>query len=491
VHRGDLLRVRPGEKIPVDGVIEGGIASIDESMLTGEPMPADKSNGDRVVGGTLVESGTFIMRAEAVGSATLLSRIIELVASAQRSRPPIQRLADRVAGWFVPMVIAVALLAVIASGSLVNAIAVLIIACPCAIGLATPISIMVAVGRGANMGVLFRDAQAIERLRDVNVLFVDKTGTLTEGRPKLVDVVARGFSEDDVLRFAAAAERGSEHPIARAIIAGAEARGLRIPPARDFASTIGRGITARVEGRAIAIGNREHVGASPGPAGARSDANASRRSIDVAPLEDTASALRADGKTVMYVAIDGALAALLAIADPIKDSTPEALAALAAAGVRVAMITGDDRRTAAAVARELGIADVHAEVSPSEKVRIVSDAQRAGHVVAMAGDGINDAPALAKADVGIAMGTGTDIAMESAAVTLVRGDLRAIVRALHLGRATLRNIKQNLFFAFVYNALGVPIAALGLLNPMLAALAMSVSSVSVIANALRLRVANV
>ena len=482
VHTGDRLRVTPGTKVPVDGVIEDGHATLDEAMLTGEPMPIDKGPGDRVVGATLVKAGTLVMRAEAVGSATVLSRIVDLVATAQRSRAPIQKLADRVAGWFVPIVIAIAVVAFAAwaiagqvEAGLWNAIAVLIIACPCALGLATPISIMVAVGRGARMGVLFRDAQAVERLREVDTLFVDKTGTLTEGRPALVAIVtASGVDETDLLRLAAAVERGSEHPLALAITSAAEERGLRIPRATDWSSTVGQGVTARAEGKLVAIGNFTHM---------------DTRDIDIAALHRPAEEQRALGRTVMYVAIDRSAAGIVAVADPIKASTPSALAALTAAEVRVAMVTGDNRRTAHAVADELGIAEVHAEIAPADKIAIVERAQHEGHVVAMAGDGINDAPALARADVGIAMGSGTDVAIESAAITLVRGDLGAIARAVTLSKQTMRNIKQNLFFAFVYNAIGIPLAALGLLSPMFAAFAMSLSSVSVIGNALRLRTA--
>jgi Cu+-exporting ATPase len=489
VQRGDRLRVRPGEKVPVDGVVEEGRSSVDESMITGEPIPVEKGPGSFVTGGTVNQTGTFVLRAERVGEETLLARIVQMVAEAQRSRAPIQRLADRVAGWFVPAVVLVAIVtfAVWATAgpeprlahALVNAVAVLIIACPCALGLATPMSIMVATGRGASVGVLFRNAEAIERLRAVDTLVVDKTGTLTEGRPRLVAVETVGpVGEAELLAAVAGLERGSEHPLAAAIVAGAEARGVRPAAADAFESYTGRGVAGRVGGRLVALGNAallEELGIDPGPLAAR------------------AEALRADGHTVMLAALDGRAAGLLAVSDPIKPTTPHAIEQLRRAGLRIVMLTGDHRTTAEAVARRLGIEEVEAGVLPERKAEAVKRLQNAGRVVAMAGDGVNDAPALAQADVGIAMGTGTDVAMESAGVTLVKGDLRGIVRARALSRATMRNVRQNLFFAFVYNALGVPIAAgvlypfTGLLlSPMLAAAAMSLSSVSVIGNALRL-----
>jgi len=490
VRVGDRLRVRPGEKVPVDGVVVDGRSSVDESMVSGEPIPIEKGPGDRLVGATVNGTGSLVMEAERVGADTLLARIVQMVAEAQRSRAPIQRLADQVAGWFVPAVVAVAALT-FAVWSLVgpepamaygviNAVAVLIIACPCALGLATPMSIMVAAGKGATAGVLFKNAEAIERLRDVDTLVVDKTGTLTEGRPKLVEVVASaGFDADELLRLAAGLERGSEHPLAAAIVEGAEDRGIAPAAAAEFDSVTGKGVVGRVEGRRVALGNRAllaGLGADPGP------------------LAERAEAMRGEGRTVMLAVVDGEVAGLLAVADPIKGSTPEAIRDLHARGVRVVMLTGDSRATAEAVAARLGIDEVEAEVLPDEKAAVVRRLQSEGRVVAMAGDGINDAPALAEAAVGIAMGTGTDVAMESAGVTLVQGDLRGIVRALRLSRATMRNVRQNLFFAFVYNALGVPLAAgvlypaFGvLLSPIFAAAAMSFSSVSVVANALRLR----
>ena len=495
---GDRLRVRPGEKVPVDGLVLEGTSFVDESMVSGEPIPVGKGPGDRVVGSTLNSTGGFIMQAERVGAETLLARIVALVVAAQRSRAPIQRLADVVAGWFVPVVVGVAVLtfAVWAmlgpeprlAHALLNAVAVLIIACPCALGLATPMSITVATGQGAGMGVLFRNAEAIEVLRQVDTLVVDKTGTLTEGRPSLVRVVGVDGGEGpdgdgagatrELLQLAASLERASEHPLAAALVRGAGERGLTLAEVAEFKSVTGQGATGRVEGRRVAVGNHALMAAL---------------GIDPGALAEQAEELRGEGQTVMFVAVDERLAGIVGVADPIKPSTAEAIAALHAERIRIVMLTGDSRTTAAAVARQLGIDEVMAEVAPDEKAAVIRRLQREGHVVAMAGDGINDAPALAAAEVGIAMGTGTDIAMQSAAVTLVKGDLRAILRARRLSRRTMANIRQNLFFAFVYNAAGIPIAAgvlypaTGLLlSPMLAAAAMSLSSVSVIANALRL-----
>jgi Cu+-exporting ATPase len=486
---GDRLRVRPGEKVPIDGVVEEGSSAIDESMMTGEPIPVEKHVGDRVTGATLNGSGSLVIRADKVGADTLLSRIVQMVAEAQRSRAPIQRLADQVSGWFVPAVIAIALATFVVwaflgpdpkvAHAVINAVAVLIIACPCALGLATPMSIMVGTGRGAQTGVLFRDAEALEILERVDTLVVDKTGTLTEGKPRFSGAVAVGeFNRDEVLALAAALEKGSEHPLAAAIVAGAEEARLRLENATDFRAVTGKGVTGKVAGRVVALGNR----AMMEDAGAMSD----ELTLRAADLQKT-------GNTVMYVAVDGALAGLVAVADPIKPTSAEALKLLAAAGVNVVMLTGDNRLTAEAVAARLGITEVRADVLPDQKGQIVRALRDEGRVVAMAGDGINDAPALAAAHVGIAMGTGTDVAMESAGVTLVKGDLRAIARARRLSRATMRNIRQNLFFAFAYNALGIPIAAgvlypvFGLLlSPIIAGAAMSLSSVSVIGNALRL-----
>ena len=490
VQVGDRLRVRPGEKIPVDGVVLEGTSAVDESMVTGEPIPVQKQAEDRVVGATINGTGSLVVRAEKVGADTLLSRIVAMVAEAQRSRAPIQKLADVVSGYFVPLVIGIAVVTFIVWAlvgpqprlalALVNAVAVLIIACPCALGLATPLSIMVATGKGATMGILFRNAEAIEVLRNVDTLVVDKTGTLTEGKPRLVAIVpASGIDEAALLRAAASLERGSEHPLAAAIVRGADERGTTLVEAGNFQSVTGKGVTGTVEGRAIALGNRALM---------------SDFDVDLGTLGDKAEELRAEGQTVMFVAIDGKFAGLVGVADPIKESTPEAIQALHEEGIRIVMLTGDSKTTAQAVARTLNIDEVIAEVLPDQKVDVVKRLQAEGRFVAMAGDGINDAPALAQAQVGIAMGTGTDVAMESAPVTLVKGDLRGIVRARRLSRATMRNIKQNLFFAFVYNAAGVPVAAgilypaFGvLLSPMIAAAAMSLSSVSVIANALRLR----
>ncbi len=484
VHPGDRLRVRPGQKIPVDGVVIEGASAVDESMLTGEPLPVEKAAGSRVTGGTVNGTGGFLMHAERVGSETLLAQIVRMVSEAQRSRAPIQRLADQVAAYFVPVVVltAVATFAVWALVgpeprlvyALVNAVAVLIIACPCALGLATPMAVMVGAGRGAAAGVLIKNAEALEVLEKVDTVVVDKTGTLTEGKPRLVTP-----PPDDTLRLVASLERASEHPLAAAIVAGASGRGLSLGPVTGFQSFTGKGAVGMVDGHRVAAGNAALL---------------EQLSIDPAPLAAQAEELRREGQTVMFVAVDGSLAALAGVADPIKASTREALRLLREDGVRVVMVTGDSRGTAEAVARELGIEEVHAEVPPDRKGEIVRELQAAGRVVAMAGDGINDAPALALANVGIAMGTGTDVAIQSATVTLVRGDLRGIVRARRLSRATMRNIRQNLFFAFLYNTLGVPIAAgvlypvFGLLlSPILASGAMTFSSVSVIANALRLR----
>ncbi len=490
IQVGDRLRVRPGEKVPVDGVVLEGQSSVDESMLTGEPIPVSKGQGDRITGATVNGTGAFVMRAERVGSETLLARIVQMVAKAQRSRAPIQGLADTVSGYFVPAVIGVAVLTFALWASLgpeprmayalINAVAVLIIACPCALGLATPMSIMVAMGKAASVGVLFRNAEAIELLRDVDTIVVDKTGTLTEGKPKLVRVAAApGWIEDEVLRLAATLERASEHPLAAAIVRGANDKKLTLTDARAFESRTGRGVVGEVEGRQVAFGNPkllEELGLSAGS------------------FAEVANGMRAEAQTVMFLAVDGKFAGLVGVADPIKSSTPDAIRRLREEGIRVVMLTGDNRTTAEAVAKRLGLDEVLADVLPEQKAEIVQKLQAEGRVVAMAGDGVNDAPALAQAHVGIAMGTGTDVAMESAGITLVRGDLRGILRALHVSRATMRNIRENLFFAFVYNGLGVPIAAgalylpLGLLlNPMIAAAAMSLSSVSVIANALRLR----
>ena len=490
VHPGDVLRVRPGERVPVDGVVLEGSASVDESMITGESLPVEKIPGSKITGGTVNLNGTFLMRAERVGEGTLLAQIVRLVSEAQRSRAPIQRLADRVAAWFVPAVIAVAAATFIGwlalgpeprfAHALVNAVSVLIIACPCALGLATPISIMVATGRGAQAGVLVRSAEALETLARVDTLLVDKTGTLTEGKPRLVSVEPFAeLSAGEVLRLAAALERGSEHPLAGAILETARERGIVPPPASSFRAVPGQGVVGNVEDRKVALGNAAFLAGL---------------GVDTGEAQQRAEALRADGQTVVFLTVDGQLIGLLGVADPIKESAPEALRALRDEGVRLVMVTGDDQVTAEAVARKLDIAEVHAEVLPADKEEVVQRLRGQGRVVAMAGDGINDAPALAAADVGIAMGTGTDVAMESAGIVLVKGDVRGIVRARRLSKATLRNIRQNLFWAFAYNTLGVPVAAgvlypfTGLLlSPMFASAAMSLSSVSVIGNALRLR----
>jgi Cu+-exporting ATPase len=487
---GDRLRVRPGEKVPADGVVLEGGSTVDESMMTGEPIPVEKGVGSRVTGGTVNGTGSLVMRAERVGSETLLAQIVRLVSEAQRSRAPIQRLADFVASYFVPAVILAAVVTFAAwawlgppprlAYALVNAVSVLIIACPCALGLATPMSIMVGTGRGALAGILIKHAEALELLERVDTLVVDKTGTLTEGKPRATALAtAAGHEESDVLRLAASLERASEHPLAVAIVAAAQEKGLRLGEVREFRSVTGKGVTGTVEGRAVALGNQ----------GLLDDL-----AVDPGGLLDRAEELRREGHTVMFVAIDGHAAGILGVADPVKASTPEAIASLHQEGVRIVMVTGDSRTTAEAVARRLGLDEVEAEVLPAQKVEVVKRLQAQGRIVAMAGDGVNDAPALAQANVGIAMGTGTDVAMQSAGIVLVHGDLRGISRARTLSRATMRNIRQNLFFAFVYNALGVPIAAgvlypfAGvLLSPMLASLAMTLSSVSVIANALRLR----
>jgi Cu+-exporting ATPase len=490
VHVGDLLRVRPGEKVPVDGVVVEGSSSVDESMLTGEPLPVGKRPGDKLIGATLNTSGALVMRSERVGAQTMLSQIVQMVAQAQRSKAPMQRMADQVAGWFVMAVVAVAVLTFFVWGlfgpepswvyGLINAVAVLIIACPCALGLATPMSIMVATGRGATQGILFRDAAAIENFRKVDTLIVDKTGTLTEGKPAFDRAVAvEGVSPDEVLRLAASLDQGSEHPLADAIVRAARDRGLALAKPEGFESNSGIGVRGKVDGRQLALGNTALM---------------QQAGVVVDALLPQAEALRAEGASVMHLAVDGRLFGLLAVSDPVKASTPEALAALKAAGLRVVMATGDGWTTAHAVAARLGIDEVHGEVKPADKLALVQQLQREGRVVAMAGDGINDAPALAQADVGVAMGTGTDVAMNSAPVTLVKGDLRGIAQARLLSEATITNMKQNLGFAFVYNVLGVPLAA-GLLfpftgwllSPMIAALAMSLSSASVISNALRLR----
>jgi P-type Cu+ transporter len=490
VEEGDRLRVRPGESVPVDGLLVDGHSSVDESMITGEAVPVEKSVGDRVTGGTLNKNGAFVMRAERVGADTVLAQIVEMVARAQRSRAPIQALADRVSGYFVPAVVAVAIIAFVVWAlvgpqpsmvyAIVAAVSVLIIACPCALGLATPMSIMTATGRGAQAGVLIKDATALERFAGVDTLIVDKTGTLTEGKPRLTDVVAaRGFDEDALIGLAASLERASEHPLAEAIVEGAQARGATLSNVSDFRAETGKGVSGRVGGRAVILGNAAMMETA---------------GVDVASLAGAADGLAGEGRTAVFVAVDGRLAGLVAVADPIKPTTAAAIRALHESGLRIIMATGDAERTARAVAASLGIDEVRAGVLPADKQALVEELRAAGGRVAMAGDGVNDAPALAAADVGIAMGTGADVAMESAGITLVKGDLAGIVRARKLARATIRNIKQNLFFAFVYNSVGVPVAAGilypffgALLSPMIAAAAMSLSSVSVISNALRLR----
>ncbi|CAN5152596.1 hypothetical protein BH11PLA2_BH11PLA2_46990 [soil metagenome] len=493
VHQGNTLRVRPGEKIAVDGKITDGKSTVDESMITGEPMPVEKGLGDPVIGGTVNQTGSFLMVAEKVGQDTVLARIVNLVADAQRSRAPIQKVADLVAGYFVPAVVVIAIVTFLVwaiaapeqpalAWAFVNAVAVLIIACPCALGLATPMSIMVGIGRGAKEGVLIKDAEVLETLEKIDTVVVDKTGTLTEGRPKLTECVAASpFTEEEIVQFAASVEQNSEHPLAHAIVKGATDRGMTLSTVAEFDSVTGGGVHGTVEGKKVLIGNRTLL--------------ADQGVQNLAVLDNRANELQQQGRTVMYVAVDGKFAGLVAVADPIKDSTLEAVQSLHGLGLRVIMLTGDNEKTAKVVADKLGIDEFHAGVRPEDKHERIQTLKAAGRKVAMAGDGINDAPALAEADVGIAMGTGTDVAIESSGVTLVKGDLRGIVKALKLSRYTMRNIRQNLFFALIYNALGVPIAA-GvlypishhlLLNPMIAAAAMSFSSVSVVANALRLR----
>ena len=490
VHVGDRLRVRPGEKVPVDGEVVDGRSSVDESMITGEPVPVEKVTGDSVTGATINGTGSLVIEAKRVGSDTMLAQIVEMVAAAQRSRAPIQKYADMVAGMFVPAVIGIAVLAFISwaiwgpepalAYALVAAVAVLIIACPCALGLATPMSIMTATGRGAQAGVLIKNAEALERFEKIDTLIVDKTGTLTEGKPKLVAVLPeQGFEESEVLRIAASLERGSEHPLAEAIVNGAEERGIALAKAEDFEAVTGKGVKGTVDGRMVALGNKamiEDLGLAAGD------------------LVEKANQRRDEGETVMFVAIDGAIAGLVSVADPVKQSTPDALKALHALGLRIIMATGDNERTAKAVAARLGIDEIRADVLPEDKARIIRELQESGGKVAMAGDGVNDAPALAQADVGIAMGTGADVAIESAGITLVKGNLDGIVRARRLAQATMRNIRQNLFFALIYNSAGVPVAAgvlypfFGILiGPMFAAFAMSASSISVVLNSLRLR----
>jgi len=494
IQVGDHLRIRPGEKVPVDGIVTEGSSHIDESMVTGEPMPVEKEAGSKVIGATVNANGSIIIRAEKVGRDTMLAQIVKMVADAQRSRAPIQRMADLVAGWFVPIVIGIAIIAFIIwalvgpapafSYALIAAVSVLIIACPCALGLATPMSIMVGVGRGAKAGVLIKDAEALETLEKVDTLIVDKTGTLTQGRPALTDIIAAdGFDDNELLTICASLEQGSEHPLAEAIVRAAQDKDLELPKALDFEAVTGKGVKGQVSGAKVALGNdkmMEAVGA------------------DISALTEGADNLRGEGATAMFVAVDGKAAGVIAVSDPIKDTTPEAIKNLHKAGLKIVMLTGDNETTARAVADKLGIDEVHADVLPEDKSRIVGELRDAGAIVAMAGDGVNDAPALAAAHVGIAMGTGTDVAMESAGVTLLKGDLNGIAEAINLSRATMRNIRQNLFFAFIYNAAGVPIAAgilypvFGiLLSPIFAAAAMSLSSVSVVGNALRLNLTRI
>jgi Cu+-exporting ATPase len=490
VHKGDLLRVRPGEKIPVDGVVIAGHSSVDQSMLTGESLPVEKTPGDQVTGATLNGSGGFVMQAERVGRETLLAQIVEMVSKAQRTRAPIQRMADTVSGWFVPLVVLIAILTAVIWGlwgpepklayALVNAVAVLIIACPCALGLATPMSVIAGTGRGAQAGVLIKNAEALEIMEKVDTLIIDKTGTLTEGQPQLIQVItASGFAEKDVLRLVGSLEKSSEHPLAAAIVRGAEARALLLTAAQDFRSMPGKGIQGVIDGHQVLVGNAAMLESA---------------GIDPAPLTEAATRLRQQGHTAMFAAVDRKPAAVISVADPIKSTTPEALRQLKAEGLRIVMLTGDSAATARAIANQLGIAELEAEVLPERKSEVVRALQAQGRIIAMAGDGVNDAPALAQAHVGIAMGTGTDVAMESAGVTLVKGDLLGIIRARRLSHATMRNIRQNLFFAFVYNAMGISVAAgilypfFGLLlSPILASAAMAFSSVSVIANATRLK----
>lgn len=494
IQVGDHLRIRPGEKVPVDGVVTEGSSHIDESMVTGEPMPVEKEAGSKVIGATVNSNGSIIIRAEKVGRDTMLAQIVKMVADAQRSRAPIQRMADLVAGWFVPIVIVIAIIAFIVwslvgpapafSYALIAAVSVLIIACPCALGLATPMSIMVGVGRGAKAGVLIKDAEALETMEKVDTLIVDKTGTLTQGRPALTDIItADGFSDNELLTISAALEQGSEHPLAEAIVRAAHDQDLELPKALDFEAVTGKGVKGQVSGAQVALGNNKMMEAM---------------GADITALLEGADNLRSQGATAMFVAVDGVAAGVIAVSDPIKETTPEAIQNLHKAGLKIVMLTGDNATTARSVAENLGIDEVHADVLPEDKSRIVKELRDKGAVVAMAGDGVNDAPALAAAHVGIAMGTGTDVAMESAGITLLRGDLNGIAEAINLSRATMRNIRQNLFFAFIYNAAGVPIAAgilfpiFGiLLSPIIAAAAMSLSSVSVVGNALRLNLTKI